>query len=396
MKKESSNEQDETVEESASKKKDKPKALSATEIRDLINKKSGVNSAYLLTQSDNPTIIKGFIPSSSKLLNANMVDGEFHGGLGMGLIHQIVGPDSSGKSFLAVDFAKNAIDKGMTVIYMASEPGCVESEFLEKYIGKERMKNFVYVVVQWMEEIFERIEELLAHCTNELFFVWDSYAATPAKAETLGSFDPASSFAIAPRVANLGLRKLMVPIAKKNCTLLVLNQLRDAISSTPLKYLPETERFRIPGGRSLAHAFSTILFLFPHNSKAKAIMNEDQQKVGKGARLVIKKSRAGREGFEIPIEMTWSPIPHLHDEELWFDALKEQGVICKSNPGMKIKFKDGSEDRVKEEEWMDYLSDKNVYNKVLETLEWTFVNNYKKPASAKAINAIMEEDAEDL
>lgn len=368
------------------KEKVEKKVLSPDEVRKAINKKTGHKSAFDMTK-ENPAEVKDWIPSGNRLLDSIMCDGMV-AGIPVGRIIELAAEPGGGKSFLAVAYAKNALLKGYDVVYFCSEPGGVEADFLTKFIGVETLAKFTYVEVNFMEEVFETIESLLVNTNNKYLFVWDSYAATPAKAEADGGFDPSSTFAIAPRVATLGLRKLLVPLAKRESTLLVLNQIRDNIGAD--KYKLMYEPYRIPGGKGMAHAYSNRLWLFVNNSKAKSISDEGGEKIGKTGKVIHKKSRHGTEGREAPIAFTWSgDHPHLHNEELWMDALKERKVLFWKQPRWVLRL-NGAEIPIKLDDWETLLKDVEAKKLIMAALDEAYVYNYQSVTAE--IPRVAEED----
>lgn len=367
---------EDTVETKPTEKtKKEARFLGSDDIRSMINKSTGHKSAFDLSK-ENPADVPDWIPSGNRLLDSVICEGKLTG-LPVGRITELAAEPSGGKSFLAVAFCKNAIQMGYEVVYFCSEPGGVEADFVQKVVGFDNLTHFTYVEVNFMEEIFATIETLLVNTNNRYLFVWDSYAATPSEAEAKGGFDPSSTFAIAPRVANLGLKKLMVPLAKRECTLLVLNQIRDNIGAD--KYKLMVEPYRIPGGKSMAHSYSLRLWLFANQAKGKAVVDENESKIGKTGRIFVKKSRYRTEGRECPMAFTWSgENPHLHNEELWLEALKDRSIILRN----KITYKDGTSEKCPGEnpawtEWINDFSQPERRKKVEELIDQTFIYNYE-------------------
>lgn len=362
-------------------KKEKAKFLSADEIKNSINKKTGNKNAYNLSE-DNPTEVPYWIPSRSRLLDSNICIGKI-AGLPGGRISQIVSESGVGKSFLAVEFCKTAIDMNLSVVYFCSEPGGIEADFLEKVLGKERMSKFIYVEAVFIEEIFEAIDALMSNTTNKYLFVWDSLAATPTRAQVEGGFDTKAYFAARANVLALGLSKLLYPLSKTESTFLILNQVRENIAATPQEKLNLMNKFTIPGGKSVVFYSSLVLILFSSTAKSNAVFNENEERVGAYGTALFRKSRFGTTGRTIPIGFTWAnDIPHFHDKELWFDALKERGVIFTRGPGTYIKFKNGEELKFKADTFLTMLNeDPEFFKKVDEMIDETFIINYKGPVT---------------
>jgi len=372
-------------EEKPEKVKKENKFLNATDIKEMINKSTGNKNAYNLLMDD-PTAVTGWIRSGNRLLDSNICEGKV-AGLPEGRITMYAAESGIGKSFIAIEHCKHAIDEGIHPVYFCSEPGGIESDFLLKVLGEERMQNFTYVEITFMEEMFETIEALMANTKNKYLFVWDSLAATPSRMETEGGFDASSYFAVAAKAAALGLKKILVPLSRRNCTLLILNQVRENIGATKYDLMTPSKRFKIPGGKMVVFCCSLVLLLFAKATKAAALIDENEQRIGKTGEAYFLKSRFRTEGRSIPIAFTWAgDNPHFHDEELWAEALKERGIIKTSGPSTKITFKDGTEHRIKMDNWMEHLKDPIFKKKVEEILDDAFIYNYKGPTQENVIN----------
>ena len=74
----------------------------------------------------------------------------------------------------------------------------------------------------------------MANNDNRMLFIWDSLALTPAISDIEGDFNPQSSMAMKARILAKGMSKLIVPIADKRATFLVLNQLKTNIPHGPM------------------------------------------------------------------------------------------------------------------------------------------------------------------
>ncbi len=68
---------------------------------------------------------------------------------------------------------------------------------------------------------------------EKLVLIWDSLAFTPAVSDVEGDFNPQSSMAMKARILAKGMSKLAIPIADKQATFIVLNQLKTNIPQGP-------------------------------------------------------------------------------------------------------------------------------------------------------------------
>ena len=108
--------------------KTKAGKLSIDQMRQLINKKAGIEVAHNLTE-DNPTQVKDWIPTGSRWLDSIICRGQL-AGIPVGKVVEIAGLESSGKSYMAAQVAANAQKMGVDVIYFDSE-SAIDPYFLE-------------------------------------------------------------------------------------------------------------------------------------------------------------------------------------------------------------------------------------------------------------------------
>ena len=194
----------------------------------LVNKKAGQKVAHNLT-GDNPTSVKEWIPTGSRWLDSIISKGRLTG-IPVGKVTEIAGLESTGKSYMAVQIAANAQKAGKVVVYFDSE-SAIDPGFLER-AGCD-LNQLMYVQASSVEFVLETIEELLGATDEQLVFIWDSLAFTPSVSDVEGDFNPQSSMAVKARILAKGMSKLVIPIADKQATLIVLNQLKTNIPQGP-------------------------------------------------------------------------------------------------------------------------------------------------------------------
>jgi len=216
------------------------KTLTADEIRALINKKQGSVVSFDLNNS-NVTDVTDWIPTGNRWLDSSIAVGKM-AGIPVGKITEIAGLEHTGKSFLAAFIAKNAIDKDINVIWFDSEMA-VDSTFLEN-IGID-LNKFTYIPAQSVEAVFQTIELLLT-TDQRYLFIWDSLALTPTETELIGGNNPNADVARKARVINLSMSKVLIPIARQQCTMIVLNHLKDKIGVGMF----DPEKYITPGGKN--------------------------------------------------------------------------------------------------------------------------------------------------
>ena len=149
-------------------KKTKAGKLSIDQMRQLINKKAGIEVAHNLTE-DNPTQVKDWIPTGSRWLDSIVCRGQL-AGIPVGKIVEIAGLESSGKSYMAAQVAANAQKMGIDVIYFDSE-SAIDPAFLER-TGCD-VASLLYIQAASVEFVLETIEDLLASNENQMYVSWD-------------------------------------------------------------------------------------------------------------------------------------------------------------------------------------------------------------------------------
>ena len=147
--------------------------LSISQLRDIINKKAGVEVAYNLDE-DNPTDVIEWISTGSEVLDSIICRGK-KAGIPVGKITELAGTEASGKSYFAAQIASNAQKMGYTVVYFDSE-SALDSEFLKK--AGCNVPEIIYTQATSIEFVLETIEQLLSEPEAErMLFILDSFAA---------------------------------------------------------------------------------------------------------------------------------------------------------------------------------------------------------------------------
>ncbi len=293
--------------------------ISISDMRALINKKAGREVAFDLEET-NPTEVTEWIPTGSRWLDSIICRGKL-AGIPVGKICELAGETASGKSYMAAQIAANAQKMGISVVYFDSE-SAIDPDFLQK-AGCD-VQNLLYLQADSVEFVLETIEDLLKSTDDKFLFVWDSVALTPSKNDLEGDFDPNSSMAVKPRILSKGLSKLIQPIANKQATLLVLNQLKTNLNPQGnIKYLTDSERYTTPGGKALAYSYSLRIWLTGVRKNDSYINDERGYRIGSEVKARLEKSRFGTQGRECFFKILWgAPEVGIMDEESIFLSIK--------------------------------------------------------------------------
>jgi len=345
--------------------------LSIAQLKDIINKKAGNEVAFNLVD-DNPTDVSEWIPTGSRWLDSIICKGKL-AGIPVGKISEIAGLSASGKSYMAAQIAANAQKMGIEVVYFDSE-SALDSEFLAKAGCK--VDDILYTQATSVEFVLETIEELVGANTGKILFIWDSLAMTPANADVEGDFNPQSTMAQKPRILSKGMSKLVQPIANKQCTLLVLNQLKTNITSTPAEAL--VEPYFTPGGKALPYAYSLRIWLTGRKAKASYIYDEKGYKVGSELKAKLQKSRFGTEGRECTFKILWGGDDiSIQDEESWLEAIKTSPYFKQGGAWFSIVYEDGTEEKFQSAGWIEKLQNQKFRDRVLQMMDKEIIKNFE-------------------
>lgn len=364
--------------------------LSIAQLRDIVNKKAGNEVAFNLTD-DNPTDVSGWIPTGSRWLDSIVCKGKM-AGIPIGKVSEIAGLSASGKSYMAAQIAANAQKMDIDVVYFDSE-SALDSEFLAN--AGCNVNNILYVQATTVEFVLETIEELLGTAENRMLFIWDSLALTPALADIEGDFNPLSTMAQKPRILSKGMSKLIQPIANKHCTLLVLNQLKTNITSTPAEAL--VEPYFTPGGKALPYSYSLRIWLTGRKSKASYVIDDKGYRLGSEVKAKLKKSRFGTEGRECTFKILWGgENVAIQDEESWLEAIKISPHLEQSGAWFSLVYADGTKEKFQSAHWLEKLGNPKFKARVLELMDKELIQNFetKEGLASKYYNIDGDEEAE--
>jgi recombination protein RecA len=236
----------------AAKKKEQVETLTSISddfVQDLIkdlNREHQTRVAYNLATDASPTHVKRWI-STGVLQLDYAISNRPNGGFPEGRIVEVFGPPSIGKSHLAAQVCKSAQRMGGIAVYIDTE-NAINPELLGD-LGVNVSKRFIYADPNSIEDVFTLVESVVSKvkATNKdvpVAVIWDSVAATPAKAELEADYDQ-NSIGLAARQISKGLRKITQVIGNQNVLLVCLNQIRNKVGV--LYGSPETT----PGGLAL-------------------------------------------------------------------------------------------------------------------------------------------------
>ena len=195
---------------------DKLKALRAA--MDKIEKNFGKGSIMKLGEEHIENI--AVIPTGSIALDAALGVG----GYPKGRIIEIYGPESSGKTTLAIHAIAEAQKAGGIAAFIDAEHAF--DRFYAEKLGVD-VENLLISQPDNGEQALEIAEQLIRSSAVDIIVI-DSVAALTPKAEIEGDMGD-SKMGLQARLMSQALRKLTASINKTNTTCIFINQLRDKI-----------------------------------------------------------------------------------------------------------------------------------------------------------------------
>jgi recombination protein RecA len=279
--------------------------------------------------------IRGFISTGcvplDYFLTPSTGRGQFRGGVPIGRVVEIFGPESSGKTTLATQILVSAQRGEVTLISWeksadggfipklaaeSSQPGLaalVDSEVSYDKLRAQQMGLDVDKLImpsmtdedgtqkilsmeqelQWIEDLLRAFIESAPKNAGPLVIVWDSVAASQPAKIMENEFGEATVGARA-RLVQEAMRKLPPLLAKAGATLICVNQVQDKIGGfSPNKFAVQET---IPGGRGIKFRATIRL-----RTQYKGSIEEGTSRVGIDSWVKVIKSKIGPDRAEFPM-----------------------------------------------------------------------------------------------
>lgn len=197
------------------------------------------------------------VPSGSISLDAAL-----GGGYAQGRMVELYGPESSGKSTLAMEACKQVQDLDLAAGFIDME-NAFDPAYGEQLGINYSKEKWVFSQPETGEDCFTIIEALL-EVPNMGCIVVDSIACMIPRAEMEGEYGE-SKMGLHARLMSQGMRKLVGKIKKSNCVVIFINQTREKIGV--MFGNPETT----PGGNAMKFYASQRLRI------GKKVGNKDKE-----------------------------------------------------------------------------------------------------------------------
>lgn len=235
------------------------------------------------------------------------------GGYPKGRIIEIFGPESSGKTTLAITAIANVQKKGGIAAFIDAEHAF--DRFYAEQLGVD-IDNLYISQPDNGEQALDIAEQLIRSAAIDLVVI-DSVAALTPKAEIEGDMGD-SRVGLHARLMSQALRKLTATISKTKTTCIFINQLREKIGV--MFGNPETTT----GGNALKFYASVRIDI-----RRAGTIKEGDTPVGSETRVKIVKNKVAppfrKAEFEITFGQGISHTGELVDLGTEYDILKKSG-----------------------------------------------------------------------
>jgi recombination protein RecA len=228
--------------------------------------------------------LSSVIPTSSEALNVSTGVG----GIPKGRFTHIYGPESSGKTSVGLDIAKNTLMYGGKVLYLDVEQ-TLDRDLATRIVGNyAEDDNFIVIMPDSAENAFEIAEKAIKSGDFDCI-IFDSIGALAPEKELEDSFgDPHVS--LVARLLTTFFKRNAFIVRKNDIAFIFLNQVRASIGNF-------FKEFEMPGGWALKHYSSIMMFLIPLTAEKNRIKikkeNGDEKFIGNLVKFSITKNKVG-------------------------------------------------------------------------------------------------------
>lgn len=206
-----------------------------------------------------------------------VLDSILGGGLPVGRLIEIYGPEASGKTSIALTAVANVQRGGGTAAFIDLE-NALDPKYAKK-LGVD-VDNLAVAQPDYAEQALELVEQLAASGVVDIIVV-DSIAALVPKLELEGDMDQ-NSIGLVARLMSRSLKKLIGTANKTKTTVIFVNQTRDAIGGFSPVGTPQTTT----GGKAMKFYASQRIQV-----NRRQQVKEGKEVIGNEVRMKVTKNK---------------------------------------------------------------------------------------------------------
>jgi recombination protein RecA len=247
-----------------------------------------------------------FISTGSWVINRLIGDGSHNnspGGIPRGYFTEICGDESTGKTTLALNIAKQALIAGETVVYADFEQSLRLQMSYVKNIGLDtNSPNFIHIVPESLQDGVQAIGKSLVMVRPSVVII-DSVAAMLPRETLDGDADEVNAIGKHARLVGSFINWISKKLQKYNCAVILINQFRANIKASKYDQGPTQIT---TGGKALQY-FIALRIRLKKTTNNEEITEKsvitgvaEKKRISQEVKVVIEKNK---------VDMPWKSGP---------------------------------------------------------------------------------------